>query len=423
MEVMTNLYQIILFLIIIIQLSFGFSDKISDVTHNNFQSTTKDKKFIFLYVTSATSDECLDCRLLYNKFITAVQTFEDRDDIFFGKVSDETLIEMFEVDSFPEIVYYELGSADPKRYRDDITADAVEDLIVNVIRGDKDKLKRRYSVELTVENFDEIINNPDQYRLVMLHRHDDKDLVKTFEELAKTYDNEKEIVIARIDINRQRELRREFLSTDYPCFYWFAKGKDTKRKRYGGKMILKQMVQFLNSQTGFQRLPGGQLDYSAGLIKELDKILKTHIEDLYEVRNLDGLIHKLKKAIVKLNDDDKELGEYYIHLVEEVKEDNTIDSLGESRNRLFREMADVGPVKKDVLFKKTHISNRFVDLIAEHVMNGMGLPGDMGVDFGLGSNEDESVQYLDMNQGFGGKKRDKDPDYSHQDRIVFHEEL
>ena len=239
---MANLYQIILFLII--QLSFGFSDKILDVTHSNFQPVTKDKKAMFLYVTGQNSEDCLNCKLLYNKFVTAAQTFGDNGDIFFGRVSDKTLTEMFEVDSFPEIVYYELGSADPRRYRGDVTAETVEDLVVNVIKGDPDKLKRRYSVELTVENFDEILNCPDQYRLVMLHRHDDKESVKAFEELAKTYDNEKAIMIARIDVTRQRPLRGEFMSTEYPCFYWFAKGKDIKRKRYGGKMHLKQMVHF-----------------------------------------------------------------------------------------------------------------------------------------------------------------------------------
>ena len=159
------------------------------------------------------------------------------------------------------------------------------------------------------------------------------------------------------------------------------------------------------------------------MIKQLDKIIKTHIEDLYELRNLDGLIHKLKKAVVKLNDDEKELGEYYIHLVEEVKEDKTIDSLGESRNRLFRDMEGMGPVRKDTLLKKAHIANKIVDLIAEHVMSGMGFPEDMAMDMGLGSNEGDSVQYLDPGQGFPGKKRDGGSDDSDKNRIVFHEEL
>lgn len=256
----------------------------------------------------------------------------------------------------------------------------------------------------------------------MLHEHDDEDDVKGFEELAKTYDNEKEIVIARIDVDKQRPLRREFRSIEYPCFYWYSKGKDTKRKRYGGQMNLKQMIHFVNAQTGFQRLSGGRLEYTAGLIEQLDEIVEMHIKDLYEVQNLNGLILKLKKAVAKLNDDEKELGEYYIHLVEEVKEDNTIDSLGEARNRPFRSMEDIGPVRKDMLLKKTHITNKFVDLIAEHVMGDMGLPMGVGMDMGMGVGGDDIVKTLDPETGFKDRNSEGDPD-SYKNPIIFREEL
>lgn len=359
---------------------------------------------MFFYVEGDDSD-CIDCRLLYPKFITAAQTFEDNNDIIFGRVSDKVLVDMFEVDSFPEIVYYEFGSAIPRRYRGDITANAVEELVVEVMPGNFDKLKRHYSVEITVSNFQEILNNSHQYRLVMLHKHDDEEDIESFEELAKTYDNEQDLVIARIDVDQQKHLRREFGSLDYPSFYWYQKGEVKKRKRYGGEMVLNQMIQFVNKQTGFQRLSGGALGHKAGLIKQMDEIIKLHIKDIYEIKYLDTIISLMNKALIKIDERDRELAQYYIHCVQEINEDKTVDSLGEERNRLFRRMDEdnVGPVKRDVLWKKTNIINKIIDLLGLHLMGKMDI------------NDENILKSFNLVDG--------DDNDMESNEIIFHEEL
>ena len=391
-------------ILVLLCLSKSTADEIITVSQSNFPEISKDKNCMFLYVED--NEECTACEMYYHKFLTVAQTFQEQENILFGRVSDESLAKVFEVDSFPEVVYYELGSATPKRYRGDITADALTDLVIKVMRGNFENLKRHYSAQLTIETFEQVLYNSEQYRLVMLHEEEDEDEIKTFEELAKTYDNDKEIVIARIDITKQESLRDDFDSVNYPCFYWYEKGEETKRKRYGGEMILDQMIHFINKETGLQRNAGGSLGHKAGLLKPIDDLLDLHAKNIYEVKGLDILISQIEKISAKLEDESKELAEFYINCIEEIQEDNTVDSLGEQRNRLFRRMDDdnVGPVKRDMLIKKTHIVNKFVDVV------GLYLLGDIA---GGGS-------IPSMIKGADDEEEEEDSD---RDQIYFHDEF
>ena len=359
-------------LVILFGLSFCLCKDISRVTNSNFQPVTKQNKCVFLYVEK---ENCKDCLMFLHKFVTAAQTFQNHAGIFFGRVFDETLIQLFEVDSFPELVYYEFGSAVPKRYRGDITADSIINIVTETKCGDFSSLKRHHALEISKSNFRELLFNTDQYRLVMLHEEDDLDDIKAFDDLAETYDNEKEFVIARIDVDKNKSLRREFALDTYPCFYWYEKGIDVKRKRYGGDMNLKQMIRFINKATGFQREAGGKLGLRAGLIKPLDELLKTTIKDIYELKNLDYVITQMKNVAANVEDNDKIYADYYIECLEEIKEDNTIDSLTEQRNRLFRMMDDAGPLTQDDIRRKINIVNKYIDMIGYHLI------GDFPKDF------------------------------------------
>ena len=360
-------------LVILFSLSFCFCKDISYVTNSDFQSVTKQNKCMFFYVET---ENCEDCKMIFHKFVTAAQTFQNVDEIYFGRVSDESLIEMFEVDSFPEIVYYEYESDIPRRYRGDITTDAIISVVIYAMRGggDLSYVKRQHALELTINNFREFLYNSEQYRLVMLHEEDDWDEIDAFEELAKTYDNEKELVVARINVDKQNSLRREFKSFSYPCFYWFEKGTDVKRKGYEGDMNLDGMIKFINNAAGFQRLSGGELESTAGLIDAMDDLLKANIENIYEVRNLDKLIKKMKKIAAKLKNNDKEAADYYIQCVEEIQEEKTVDSLGEESKMLSRMLDEenLGPLRKDSITKQKNIVSTLIGMIGEHLFGAAG---------------------------------------------------
>jgi hypothetical protein len=360
--------------------------EILELTESNFQTQIKHMKCMFLY---ATKDGCEKCELLYHKFLITAQTFERERDITFGKVSDKTLTNAFEVTSFPGIVYYEYGSAMPKVYLGDITPAALAKVVSDAMKIDLKKVDRRFALQLTTENFHAVIDTDKQYRLVMLHEADDEDEVDLYEEIAESYENEPDIVIARINVDSDRKLRREFNSISYPSFYWYEKGVVEKKKRYGGGLNIDQMIRFINQEGGFYRSKGGRLNPYAGLIKPLDEVINKYGKDLYGIRNFDKIKRELRAEIAKLPvNQDKELTDYYMHLVEEIEEDRTIETLDESRNRLFREMSGVGPLEFDQLVRKKNIIQKIIDIIGLHLLEeisdgNIDVPLDNGLQYGF----------------------------------------
>ncbi|XP_045176247.2 protein disulfide-isomerase 1-like [Mercenaria mercenaria] len=367
-------------------LVFSSGVEIVELTESNFETNIKRMKCMFLY---ATEDNCEKCKLLFHKFLITAQTFERERDITFGKVSDKTLINAFEVTSFPGIVYYEYGSAVPKVYLGDITPTALAKVVSDAMKIDFKKVDRHFALQLTKDNFDEIMDTDKQYRLVMLHEADDEDEVDLYEEIAETYENEPDVVIARINIDSERKLRKQYSSYTYPSFYWYRKGDAKKKKRYGGDLNVNQMISFINKEGGFFRTKGGRLNPYAGLVKPLDEVINKYGKDLYEIRNIDQIKQELEKEIAKLPaDQDKELTKYYLHLIDEIEEDRTIETLDESRNRLFRQMSGAGPLEFDQLVRKKNVIQKIIDIIGLHLLEqisdgNIDVPLDADVSYGF----------------------------------------
>ena len=156
------MFRLFLFLCV---LSLCLSQDIIEVTNSNFLAVTKQKKFMLFYVET---EDCEECKMRFHKFYVAAQNFQDKNEILFGRVSDEILIETFEVDSFPEVVYYKLGSAIPRRYRGGITVEALYDLVIDEVSNGQYKRsqQKHITLELNNDNSDAFLYNPQYYRLV-----------------------------------------------------------------------------------------------------------------------------------------------------------------------------------------------------------------------------------------------------------------
>lgn len=353
---------------------------IKEVTRDNFQDTIKSKKSLFLY---ATKDNCIKCKLNFRHFVVAAQNFQNDPEVGFGTVSDTTLLEVFEVTDVPAIVFYEYGSATPRVYRGDITATALIKIFAQATKNDFRTVDKYHTLELTKENFDYFMDNEDQYRLIMLHEEDDDDDIDLFEDLAETFENELGVLLARINVDKEKKLKRDFNTNEYPSFYWYNKGSRDKKKRYAGVFDLSQMINFVNKEANVFRLKGGKLSPFAGLIKPLSDVLSRHGKDLYEIRNYEKIRFEMQAEIAKLPDNtDKELVEFYEFLLNEMQEDKTIESLDEARNRLYRQMDTAGPQHFDQVVRKRNIVQKFVDVIGNHLLQELA-----GGDFGMPTEE------------------------------------
>lgn len=354
---------------------FTTSTDIIELTESNLQTTIKGAKCMFLY---ATRDDCEKCKLLYPKFLVTAQTFATEHDIVFGRVSDMKLLRAFEVTAFPGIVYYEYGSAVPKVYLGDITSGALSKVFSDAMKIDFKKVDRQFALQLTTDNFNEIMYIGKQYCLVMLHETDDIDDIDNYDEVAETFQNEENVIVARIDVNLERTLRKEYNAVYYPSFYWYSKETALTKKRYDGDLDVTQMISFINKEGGFFRMKGGRLNPYAGLIKPLDDVVNMHGKDIYEIDNFEQIRLELNREISKLSSDiDYDLAQYYLYIVEEIWEDRTIEALDEMRNRIFRMMEWAGPLAFDQLIRKRNIVQKYIDIIGMHLLQQLS-DGDFG---------------------------------------------
>lgn len=351
-----------------------WSKEVEELTEDNFNVIIKENKCVLIY---ATTEDCENCKMLYHKFLIVTQTFEKEDDIMFGRLMDETLLQAFEVTSYPGIIYYEYGSAVPKLYLGDITSGALTKLAADALKTDFQKIDRQHSLILTSENFDEIMTTEKQARLVMLHETNLEE-IELYEEIAETYDNEDSIIISRINVDSEWKLRKRFKANVYPVFYWYPRGSASNKKRFGGKLDVAQMLRFVNKECNFFRAKGGRLNPYAGLIRPLDDVIKKYGKDLYEISNIGNIRAELMRAIVKLPSEvDDDLANFYLFLLDEIDEDKTIDTLDETKGRIFRDMVDAGPFQYDQLVRKRNIVQKYVDIIGKHLLEELS-GGDIG---------------------------------------------
>jgi len=352
----------------------GVGAAVNDVSEGDFPDVVHKHKCMIFWVVQ---DHCDRCSLLYHSFLTAAQSFRYEKELFFGRVSDQALAHAFEVTEFPSLVYYEYGSVVPRVYLGDITSKTVAKVVADAMRRDSRKVDQTFALDLTLDIYDVVIGTRDQFRLIMLHEANDDDNVAAYDELAETFDNEPTVVIAKINVDFEKKLKRNFNAIAYPSFYWFKKGSDTKL-RYGGDLNVDHMIAFINKEAGLFRTKGGRLNPYAGLIPEFDEILNAHGRDLHEIRNFDTIRMKLTRAWKSLPTHvDHELIEFYYEMLANMEEDRTIETLDEARNRLYRQMPDVGPLGFDALIRKRNIVQKFIDIIGTHLLEQLS-HGDFG---------------------------------------------
>jgi len=171
--------------------------------------------------------------------------------------------------------------------------------------------KEESTVTLTPENFDAIVKDTTKNVLVEFYAPwcgHCKNLAPIWEQVAKTYKSEKEVVIAKIDADQYKDIAGKYDVTGFPtlkyfpknvCFFIFIFMILTPRAQqnkagvpYEGGRAEADFVNFLNQNTGTQRKVGGGLNENAGKISKLDNLASKFIAS----SDKEGLLAKAKEA-------------------------------------------------------------------------------------------------------------------------------
>jgi len=179
-----------------------------------------------------------------------------------------------------------------------------------------------------------------------------KKLAPVYEEVGKTYKNDGNCVVAKVDADSEKELGGRFGISGFPTLKFFPKtNKDGEA--YNGGRGAEDFVSFLNEKCGLDRVLGGGLSESAGRYPELDALATKFMTS--EDRN--AVIEETVKASEAIADKE---ATFYHKFMKKIVEKG--DEYVESETSRLSRMLETGPIsdeKRDQFMIRRNILSAF----------------------------------------------------------------
>lgn len=133
-----------------------------------------------------------------------------------------------------------------------------------------------------------------------------KSLAPKYEQLAKVFAGEKNVVIGKVDATEFGDLANKYDVSGYPTLKFFPAGA-SEPIAYEGARELEDMVSFINEKAGTEREINGDLKATAGRVETLDAVIAAagHVID-------ESLLSSLQSTVSSLSNDQAEKGAAYI---------------------------------------------------------------------------------------------------------------
>jgi len=178
-------------------------------------------------------------------------------------------------------------------------------------------LVRSESVEvLTKNNFDGIVMDETKNVLVEFYAPwcgHCKALAPIYEKVAKTFENEKNCVVAKVNCDNEKDLKKRFGVTGYPTLKFFSKENKAGVEYEHGRSE-EDLTGYLNEKCGAQRVVGGGLAEHVGRFIEFDHVAKNFMKD---VSSRESAASNILKIIEKYPLE-KITGNYYIKVMDKI---------------------------------------------------------------------------------------------------------
>eukprot|EP01036_Dinobryon_divergens_P028780 gene28780-37783_t len=247
---------------------------------------------------------CGHCKSLAPEWQIAGETFLPEDDIKIAALdatTAESIASQYKVTGYPTIKFFPKGSTTPIDYDGGRTADTIVQWVNEKVgTSRKVKLPSSAVTTLTVDNFDALALGS-KAALVEFYAPwcgHCKSLTPIYEKLAKVFEGEKSVLIAKVDATAEEDLGKRYNIEGFPTIKFFPAGS-ADPEPYEGDRELEGLVDYINEKAGTQRLPNGNLKPTAG---RLDA----------------SLIASLKTAVGELTGELAPLGKAYIAAAEKI---------------------------------------------------------------------------------------------------------
>jgi len=275
--------------------------------------------------------------------------------------SHKELARRFDVSGFPTIKYFPAGSKTGEAYSGGRSAPDFVDFINKKI-GIHARIKENPTLVtiLTDENFDSIVKDATKNVLVEFYYPKLptwKELAPKYEEVAKTFDGEDDVVIAKIDADDYKVKAGEYGVLNVQTHKFFS-----KENKAGEDFVARSTmdyVNFVNLKCETERKVGGGYTDKAGRITELDDLAKKFMTNVEERQQTLQLTQRLIPSLEHRN---KEFAKFYEIPMKRILEkgDEAYGKTEVQRLNRVLESGSVGAKKKGEFHKRINIASQFI---------------------------------------------------------------
>ncbi|KAK8952038.1 Protein disulfide isomerase-like 2-2 [Platanthera zijinensis] len=307
---------------------------------------------------------CGHCKKLAPDYEKLGSNFKKAKSVLISKVDcddQKSLCSKYGVQGYPTIQWFPKGSLDPKKYEGPRTAEALIEFVNNE-GGTNVKIASVPSsvVILTPENFDQVVLDSTKDVLVEFYAPwcgHCKSLAPVYEKLANVYKLDEDVVIANVDADKYKNLAEKYGVTGYPTLKFFPK-TNKAGEDYDGGRDLDAFITFFNEKCGTSRDTTGQLTSQAGIITNLDSLVKEIINAATDERKT--ILSKLEEEILKLEGSSMRYGKVYLKAAKSYL-DKGPEYCKKEVERLRRLLdKSISPSKADEFIIKKNIISSFV---------------------------------------------------------------
>ncbi|KAG5655931.1 hypothetical protein HG530_007398 [Fusarium avenaceum] len=309
---------------------------------------------------------CGHCKTLAPIWEDLANTYEHaKDKVQIAKVDADAhrdLGKRFGIQGFPTLKYFDGKSNKPQDYKSGRDLESLTKFLVEKT-GVKSKKKLELPSEVTYLNdatFPKAIGG-DKNVLVAFTAPwcgHCKTLAPTWEDLANTFVNDKNVLIAKVDAEapNSKAIAEEQGVKSYPTLKWFPAGSKEAVAYEGGRSE-QALVDWINEKAGTHRVVGGGLNAIAGTVESLD----TLVAKITGGAVIADVAAEIKKEAEGLTDAaQKTYAEYYVRVFDKLSSND--DWVSKELVRLDGILAKGGlaPSKRDQIQQKTNVLRKFV---------------------------------------------------------------